>query len=376
MSRPSVAFIDLDALVHNYRVLAAHVQRDAGAGARRVIAVVKANAYGHGALPAALALERAGADILACADVDEGVALREGGVRCRILVFGSLSLSDLDGIFTHGLIPSVSTPTAANALQAAARARGARVRYHLKIDTGMNRVGFRHDNLARTAPDVLAAPNLELEAVYTHYATADVPGDPRFESQQRRFAEALQALAGMGARPEWTHAANSAAIFAGPETWFGGVRPGLALYGAMPSGGPGQPALRPVLHLRTRVAALKGIRPGDGVGYGARFVADSPRTVAILPLGYADGIDRRMEGRGHVLVRDRRAPIVGSVCMDMIAADVTGLPAEVGDEVVVVGRQGGEAITIIEVADQVGTIPYELLCRVGPRIERIYNQAG
>lgn len=377
MSRPSVARVDLDALAHNFRAIAAHVARDAPPVPRRVIAVVKANAYGHGAVPVGRALEAAGAAMLACADIDEAIDLRDGGVTCPILVFGALlGLSDLSGIFSHGLTPSVASPTAATALAAAARERGVRIACHLKVDTGMNRMGFRYDNLDRTIPDVAALPNLAIEAVYTHYATADRPDDPGLRLQRDRFESALSRLAAIGVRPAWTHAGNSGAILAGAGTWFGGVRPGLALYGATPPAACGGPVLAPVLSLVSRVAAVKGLRPGDAVGYGGRFRAGSPGTIAVVPLGYADGLDRRLEGRGHVLVGGARAPIVGSVCMDMITVDVTGMPVRVGDEVVLIGRQQAEAVTVVEMADTAGTIPYELLCRVGARVERIYNRAA
>lgn len=376
MIRATVAHVDLDALAHNYRAVVADLAETAGAAAPRVIAVVKANAYGHGAVPVARALEAAGANMLACADIEEAIVLREGGVTCRILVFGALSLTDLDGVFTHGLTPSVSSPTAARAVQDAAAARGARVRYHLKIDTGMNRLGFRHDNLARMVTEVLAAPNLELEAVYTHFATADVPGDELFGLQRARFVEAVASLRRMGARPAWLHAANSAATLAAPDMWFGGVRPGLLLYGVTPDAFERRLPLEPVMGLHSRIVAVKGMRPGETVGYGGRHRASSARTIAVVPAGYADGLDRRLEGRGMVLVRGRRAPIIGSVCMDMVTIDVTGLTAVPGDEVVFIGRQGGDEITVVDMARWIGTIPYEIWCRIGSRIERVYNRPG
>lgn len=376
MTRATLAWIDLAALADNYRAVTAYLARRGGPRAPQVYAVVKANAYGHGAVPVALALERAGASLVACADIEEALALREGGVTCRILVFGALSLTDLSGVFAHHLTLSVSSPTAARTVQDAARARGVRARCHLKIDTGMNRLGFRHDNLGRTLPDVLAAPNLDFEAVYTHFATADQPGDPLFHDQRQRLAAALAQLAGMGLRPACVHAANSAAMIGAADTWHDAVRPGLVLYGVAPPGFDTGPPLKPVMSLHSRVVTVKGVRPGETVGYGARDKADSPRTIAVVPAGYADGLDRRLAGIGHVLVRGQRAPIVGSVNMDMITIDVTGLTAAPGDEVVLIGQQGDERISVGDMAAWIGTVPYELLCRVGSRIERIYNRAG
>jgi alanine racemase len=397
MIRPTTARIDLDALQSNYRRIVEFLgrePRESGASAPRVIAVVKANAYGHGAGQVALALEQVGADLLACADIEEGAALRAAGVRADILVFGALSVSDLDGLFDCHLTPTISTPGAARAVQAAAGRYKQRLRYHLKVDTGMNRLGFRFDNLHRTLPDLLATDALELEAVYTHFATADDPDSPLFDLQRRRFERALVEIdvlrrgtrngrgeipvSGGSPRPAadnpYVHAANSAAILRDSRVWFDRVRPGLLLYGIVPPPlAASNLELSPVLTLSSRVVAVKGLRPGDATGYGARFTAEEPRTIAIVPAGYADGLDLRLAGRGAVLIRGRRVPVVGSICMDMLMADVTGLDVSPGDEVIVIGTQGGDRIDVREMAAAVGTIPWEVVCRVGTRIERIYS---
>jgi len=377
MVRSTVAHVDLAALQANFRAIEAYVAARIPPGRRPpdVVAVVKANAYGHGARHVAVALERAGANTLACADIEEGVVLRKAGARCRILVFGALSVSDLDGLFEYDLTPTCSTPGAGRALQAAAAARGRRLRYHLKIDTGLNRLGFRHDNLERTLPGLFASPNLDLAAVYTHFSTADDPGHPLFELQRARFDDVLARIARMGVAVPARHAANSAALLRDPRVWFDLVRPGILLYGVAPAAFRSALPLRPVLTLRSRIVSVKNVRPGDGVGYGARFVPDSPRVVATIPAGYADGLDTRLAGRGHVLVGGRRAPIVGAVSMDMLAVDVTGMAVEPGCEAVFLGSQGDERITVSEMADAIGTIPYEILCRIGSRIERIYDEA-
>lgn len=381
MVRQTVARIDLSALAGNYRLLVDSLVREPRAGTAAagegtppgVIAVVKANAYGHGAAQVARTLENAGADLLACADIEEGAALRAAGVRADILVFGALSVSDLDGIFDGALTPTISTPFAARAVQASAARYKQRVRYHLKIDTGMNRLGFRFDNLRRTLPELLASPNLELDAVYTHFATADEPGSPLFDLQRTRFAQALTVLDELGARPRFRHAANSAAFLRDSRVWYERVRPGLLLYGIVPPPLASTLPLRPVMSLRSRVVAAKGVRVGETTGYGGRFTADRPTTIAIVPAGYADGLDLRLAGRGTVLIRGRRAPIVGSVCMDMLMADVTGLDVSPGDEVVLIGEQGTDRIDVREMAAAVGTIPWEVVCRVGTRIQRLYE---
>src|SRR3954452_8173000 len=214
MVRSTVARVDLDALKGNFRAIQEFLARGVGPGIRSpfIIAVVKANAYGHGAAPVGLALEQAGATMLACADIEEGIVLRRAGVRVPILVFGAMSVSDLDGLFEFALTPTISTPSAARAVQAAAAKQRATLGYHLKIDTGMNRLGFRNDNLRRTLPELLASDNLRLDAVYTHFATADQPESPLFSQQRGRFERALLDIASLGGRPRYRHACNSAAL--------------------------------------------------------------------------------------------------------------------------------------------------------------------
>ena len=372
MIRPTVAAVRLDALQHNARA----VRRMLGAApnAPGVIAVVKADAYGHGAAAAGLAFEAAGVDWLACADIEEGVVLRRAGVTVPILIFGALSVSDLDGVFDHRLTPTVSTPAAARALEGAAQARGLRLDCHLKIDTGMNRLGFRHDNLARTMPAVLASAHLRFTAVYSHAATADEPESPFFDEQRGAFDRACAQLGAMGLRGVRRHFANSAAMLRDSRTWYDWVRPGLALYGIVPP--PLHAAdleLRPALSLVSRIVAVKGIRAGEAAGYGRRWTPAEPRTLAVVPAGYADGLDTRLANRGAALVRGRRVPIVGSVCMDMLTLDVTGLDVSPGDEVVFIGRQDRDEITAREMAAAIGAIPWEVICRLGSRIERQYE---
>ena len=371
--RPTVARVDLDVLKANYRAIVEHLRRERPQSPPGVIAVVKANAYGHGAAQVGRALEDAGADLLACADIQEGAALRAAGVRADILIFGALSVSDLDGLFDCRLTPTISSPGAARAVQAAAARHKQRVRYHLKIDTGMNRLGFRFDNLRRSLPELLRSENLDLDAVFTHFATADDPASTLFDEQRQRFDRVLADLQTLGARPRFRHAANSAAVVRDSRVWFERVRPGLLLYGIVPPPLTSTIPLTPVMTLTSRITAVKGMRAGEVTGYGARFTATKPMTIAIVPAGYADGLDLRLAGRGCVLIRGRRAPIIGSVCMDMIMIDVTGLDASPGDEVVFIGHQDGDTIDAREMAATIGSIPWEIVCRVGTRIDRIYT---
>ena len=381
--RCTTARVDLDALTSNFTAISSYLHREtsfnreAGRGpalAPAIIAVVKANAYGHGARRVAAALQSAGAIMLAVADIEEGVDLRKSGITAPILIFGALSVSDLDGVFDFDLTPTISSPAAGQALQAGAEKRGAMLRFHLKIDTGMNRLGFRHDNLKRTLPALLSSKNLTLDAVHTHFGTADEPGHKLFETQRARFEAATRTLDELGAGPRLRHAANSAALLRDSRVWYDFVRPGLLLYGVVPPPLASTIELTPVMSLTSRVVAVKGVRVGETVGYGGRFAADRPVTLAVIPAGYADGLDRRLENHGHVLIRGKRAKIVGAVSMDMLTVDVTDIDGVgTGDEVVFLGEQGMQRIDAREMAAWIGTIPYEILCRLGSRVERKYD---
>src|SRR5207249_8063891 len=235
--------------------------------------------------------------------------------------------------------------------------------------------------LRRTLPELLRSENLDLEAVFTHFATADDPASSLFDERRLRFERVLADLHALGARPRYRHAANSAAVVRDPRVWFDRVRPGLLLYGIVPPPLTSTIGLTPVMTLASRVTAVKGLRAGEITGYGARFAAARPTTIAIVPAGYADGLDLRLAGRGVVLIRGRRAPIVGSVCMDMMMADVTGLDVSPGDEVVIIGSQESpsgdvDRIDAREMAAVIGTIPCEIVCRIGSRIERVYADGG
>ena len=386
MIRCTSAHVDLDATRANYHVITTYLaneaalNRSAGRGAATspgIIAVIKANAYGHGAVRIARALEEAGATWLAVADIEEGIELRQSGTRARILIFGALSVSDLDGVFTHDLTPTIASPAAGRALQAAARARNSTVRYHLKIDTGMHRLGFRHENLRWTLPELLESSHLALEAVYTHFATADEPEHDLFERQRLAFEAACATITDLGARPQYRHAANSAALLRDSRVWYDFVRPGLLLHGVVPPPLATTIDLKPVMSLTSRVVAVKQIRAGEAVGYGARFHPDRPTTLAVIPAGYADGLDRRLEQSGQVLIGGHRARVVGAVSMDMLTADITDIPeVNPGDEVVFLGSQGDGSLQSIdarEMAAAISSVPYEVLCRLGSRVHRLYR---
>jgi len=362
--RSTVAHVDLAALQANFKAIQEFLKAGPAdpKGLRRsvprVIAVVKANAYGHGSERVALALEAAGADLLACADIEEAIVLRRAGVRAPILVFGALSVSDLDGLFEFSLTPTISTPSAVRAVQGAAGRHKKAIGYHLKIDTGMNRLGFRHDNLRRTLPELLASNTLRLEAIYTHFATADEPDTPYFDQQRQNFETALTVideLRGGEKRPS-IHAANSAATLRLPESHFDAVRCGGAIYGLSPfNSDPTDDVLEPVLSWQSFLAQVKQLQPGQSTGYGRRFVAEEPTWIGIVPVGYADGFQRTLTGT-EVRVGGEPRPVVGTVSMDSFAVQLDReLP--VGTPVVLLGH-GMLAETHARVA---GTINYDLL---------------
>ena len=370
-ARCTFAHVDLAALQSNFRAIRKFLS--GGAHPPGIISVVKANAYGHGAPAVAKALQDAGATILACADIEEAIVLRKAGITAEILVFGALGISDLDGVFEYTLTPTISTPGAGRSLQVAAAKHGVTLGCHLKVDTGMNRLGLRFDNLEHTLPALVASRNLDVTAVYTHFATADDADSLLFSTQRERFEQVLARLPEIGVSPRLRHAANSAATLRDSRVWYDLVRPGLLMYGVIPPPLASTIPLKPVMSLHSRVVAVKGVRVDEIVGYGARWNVPKPGRIAVVPAGYADGLDRRMSGTCSVLIRGKRAPIVGAVNMDMITVDVSDIKVETGDEVVIIGDQGDDRIDVREIAATIGTNPYEVLCRVGTRIERIYQ---
>ena len=336
--------------------------------------MVKADAYGHGAVPVARALQAAGADYFGVALVEEGETLRRSGIERPILVLGGVGPGEEQALLAAELTPVIFDLAGARRLSAAAAAVGRRCRYHLKIDSGMGRLGFLPADLPGVLAELAALPGLEMEGVISHLALADEAGHPFTATQVERFREALAQVRGAGFAPRLVHLSNSAAIFSRELPECNLVRPGIALYGGLPAEHlAGRIDLRPVMSLHTTIAQLKTVPAGTGISYGHRFVAERPTLVAALPVGYADGYSRRLSGCGEVLVRGRRAPIAGTVCMDWTMADVSDIPGvAVGDRVTLLGRDGAEQITAEEWAGRIGTISYEVFCLVSPRVPRIY----
>ena len=368
--RPTRAEIDLSAVADNVRLAC----RLAGSGTQ-VMAVVKADAYGHGAVPVAKAALDAGATWLGVATPEEAVPLRTAGIATRILVLGPIAPEQADLVARRDLNQVVSDPGQAEVLDRAARACGRVVALHLKVDTGMGRVGLRPREVRQAGEKIRGLSSVRLVGLMTHFAEAEAEDLTFAREQLARFAEAVRDLAVAGVAAPIRHAANSAGLLFLPEARLDLVRPGIMLYGYHPRGprGGNEPLLRPALRLRTEISQIRDVARGESVSYGRTFVAPHDLRVATIPAGYADGIGRLLSNRGCVLVRGQRVSIVGRVCMDMTMIDVTGVPdACVGDEAVLIGRQGTEEISADEVAEMQGTISYEILCRIGPRVPRVH----
>ncbi len=369
-TRPTRAEIDLAAIASNVQI----ARRLAGS-ATEVMAVVKADAYGHGVVQVARTALTAGATWLGVAIPEEAVALRSAGIRSRILVLGPIAPEQVPVTVAHDLDQCVSDLSQATALSRVAASRGCAVRVHVKVDTGMGRVGLPPRDVLRAAERMAGLPALRLAGLMTHFAESDAD-DPTFTREQfARFEEVARTLRAAGVEIPLRHAANSAALVRHPETRLDLVRPGIMLYGCSPcpTRRPGDPRLASALRLRTAVSRIADLPAGGSVSYGRTFVAPRDMRIATLPIGYADGLPRLLSGRGHALVRGRRVPIVGRVCMDMTMVDVTAVPeVRPGDDTVLIGRQGAEEISADEVADLAGTISYEVLCRIGPRVPRVY----
>lgn len=367
--RPTMAVIDMDALDHNFREV---VSRAEG---QQVLAVVKARAYGHGAVQMSKRLLRLGADMLGVALVEEGRELREAGIDAPVLVMGATFPEQAEAMVSLKLTPAIYSLPVAQALSEAAYKRRTTINVHVKIDTGMGRIGIAPED----APDLIATlqklRNISVQGLMTHFADADLR-DKQFASKQMdRFEGLLKALEAKKIKAPVRHAANSAAVLDFRRAFFTMVRPGLMLFGYNPlEAGALGADLRPVLSLLTRIAFIKKVPTGVPISYGRTFTTKRESAIATLPIGYADGYSRGLSNKGEALVRGMRVPVVGRVCMDMCMIDVTDVPAaREGDDVVVIGSQGGERITADDIAAKTGTIAYEVLCGISSRVPRIYQ---
>jgi alanine racemase len=352
--------VDLGALARNFARLSKHV------APARVLPVVKADAYGHGVLAVASALEPLGAPGFAVALVEEGIELRQAGVRAPVLVLSPTPEGAEDVLIAYRLQPAVSGLDQLDRLEARAQAARAVVDVHLKFDTGMTRLGIADDVASAVLERVRRSSSVRLAGLMSHLAEAETPASPANSWQLTRFRELVGRLSAAERERVVVHLANSAGGLLAPPTRFDLVRSGLALYGLGP--GRGTLGLEPVLAVRARLVLTRDVEPGTRAGYGGRWEALRASRVGVVPLGYADGYPWRAEGRAEALVRGRRAPLAGAVSMDLILLDLTDTGGEIGDVVTLLGRDGAEEITAEELADQAGTIVYEVLCHLGLRL--------
>jgi alanine racemase len=363
-SRPTLARIDLGAVASNYRTLG----RLAGS---RVLATVKADAYGHGAVTVARALEEAGADFFCVAIAEEAVALREAGLRSPILI---LNYSEARDVFLHralGLTPTLHSIAQAREFSAATRTFRPPLAVHLKVDTGLTRIGIQIREVGGMAGILRESPGLAVEAVYSHYANAVGPSTEEAKRQEDLFREVLSALRQAGVAFDFTHLASSGALLVSAGRWCDAVRPGLTLFGVPPAADSPRVGLVPVLRWETRVMAVRDVGAGVAVGYGGKFVTARRSRLAVLPVGYHDGYRRAFSGRVPVLLPGGAAPTVGAISMDLTVCDVTDIGAREGDAAVLLGTTEKGSVTAFDMARAADTNPYEIFCGIGSRVPRV-----
>jgi alanine racemase len=377
-TRPTWAEVSLATLRQNFRTVQKHV------GAKvTVCAVVKADAYGHGAVECSRALEAEGARWLGVTSLDEAIPLREAGIRSSLLLMTGFWRGEETEIVRLRLTPTVWEPWHIESLEAAASALGvAQHPVHLKVDTGMGRLGVVVDQLPGVLAALKAAKHLALDGLSTHLADSEIMDAPSVAAQERNFDTALRMVRQAGLEPVFVHMANTGAVISRRETWNTMVRPGVALYGYyLPfqragrevSGGTLRLPVKPILTWKTRILSLRDFAANHALGYGGTYVTKAPAHVAVLPVGYADGYNRQLSNRGRVIVREHYAPIVGRISMDLTLVDVTGIPGvAVGDEVILLGVGEGLSVDALEHAELANSSPYEILCNISKRVPRRY----
>ncbi len=374
--RPTTAEINLDALKFNYRELRNKVGNKA-----KIMAVVKANAYGHGAVAISRELQSLGADLFGVAICEEGVALRKAGIKIPIIVLSGIFGKQAEETVEYDLTPVIFDLYTAKKLSSEGKRVNKKTKVHVKVDTGMGRLGILCEEIRPFFTQLKEIENVEVEGVISHLSTAngDTEKDRDFISLQlRKFKESLKEIDLIGPSPILRHIANSAATIDLTPSPYNLVRPGLIMYGAYPCARFFEKiTLKPVMTLKTEVIHIKTVPPGFDISYGRTFVTRRESTIATLPIGYADGYSRLLSNKGEALIRGKRVPVVGTVCMDMIMVDVTGVPdVHVGEEVVLLGRQGESEISADDIAERAQTISYEIFCGVSKRVPRIYIKEG
>jgi alanine racemase len=372
--RPTFMEIDLGVLVENYRALKRR------AGQSKVMAVVKANAYGHGLIECARALEReCGADYFGVALVEEGVRLRQAGIKAPILIFGGIFTDQVGIYLEHDLDLTASSVEKLRLIEGAAKALGKRARIHIKIDTGMGRIGVRPSSARAVFEAAHASAHCDLVGVFTHFATADEEDLTFARKQLKDFTDCLSYFQEKGKPLPLRHAANSGALLQLPESHLDMVRCGISLFGVSPSehlNSAVAKLVKPVMKVSSRVVYFKVVRAGESVSYGRTWFAKEDSRVVTVPVGYGDGYSRALSNKAEVIIHGKRYPVVGRVCMDQIMVSLGRGEAYNGDEVILVGSQGGEKITVEDLAAHAGTIPYEVLTDLNLRIPRRYLRGG
>jgi len=369
LGRPTVCFVDHDALRWNLRQIRARVGVNV-----KILSMVKANGYGHGAAAIAPTLAAAGSDAFGVATVEEGIELRQAGIREPILVLAGAYENQLELFFAHALTPVAHELSRLNHLEAAVRRRGATLDVHLKVDTGMGRLGMVAAETANWLPEIKKLTALRIAGVFSHFSSAESVEGDYTKQQLELFKRAIAQLRASSVVPGLVHFANSAATITLPAAYFDMVRPGIMLYGVYPSPSmAAQVTLKPALSWKSKILQLKKVPPGTSISYGQTFITRRESLIATLPLGYADGYPRLLSNRGAVLVKGQRAPVVGRVCMDLTLIDVTDIKnVKQEDEVVLLGRQGNAEISADEIAAWADTISYEILTSIGARVPRIH----
>ncbi|MBI5739528.1 MAG: alanine racemase [Nitrospirae bacterium] len=354
------AEIDLNALAHNLGVVKKKT------GNINILAVVKANAYGHGAVEISQRLVREGVSYLGTAFTGEAVALRDEGIKAPILVF--FDRDHTEECLHYGLTPLIFDFSSAKKFSAAAGKLKRRLSVHIKVDTGMGRLGLTLSEARKEIPRIAALKNIVVEGLMSHFSEADLRDKTFADEQLNAFLSLRKELRRKGVTVKYSHIANSAAVLSMPSAHLDMVRPGIMLYGY------GDDGLKPVLSLKSRILMMKKVPAGTFIGYGRTFVTKRKSIIATVPAGYADGYSRRLSNKGEVLIKGKRAPVIGRVCMDTIMVDVTDIPGvDLDSEVALIGSQGKEKITAADIAEKTGTIAYEVLTSVGPRVRRVYK---
>jgi len=363
--RPTWAEINLGNLAHNYRQMRACLKPNT-----KMMVTVKADAYGHGLMPASIKLVACGVDYLGVASIDEGIVLREGGINKPILVLGIVLKNDIEPLFEYKLSATVCEMRLARELDRKAALLNKSIDVHVKVDTGMGRIGVRHQDAGVLVKNIKKLKHLNLEGIFTHFAFADMNEEFTFY-QIDLFDRLVKKLVASGIKIPLVHAANSMGVLDYKHSHFNMVRPGLVIYGIYPKENL-KINLRPVLSLKTRVVFIKSVPAGVGISYGHEYITPRATRIITLPIGYGDGYPRNLSNRAPVLIGGRRFNMCGRICMDQIMVDVGDFPVKLGEEVVLIGSQKQNRITAEELAQLSGTIPYEIVCGLGCRIPRVY----